>query len=48
MKKIAHLAFLLLNGLAIAQQIPTSINTTPFQIGVTETITSKELSETEF
>ncbi len=45
MKKIAQLILLLSAGLATAQNSPAPGITLPFQIGVIETIVSKELSE---
>jgi predicted alpha/beta superfamily hydrolase len=45
MKKIAHLFILLLSFSATAQNNLAPGTTIPFQIGVIETITSKELSE---
>jgi predicted alpha/beta superfamily hydrolase len=43
MKKIAQLIVLLLSGSLLAQNNPATV--TPFQIGVVETMVSKELSE---
>jgi predicted alpha/beta superfamily hydrolase len=45
MKKIASLFLLLVNGWITAQNNPAPGTTRPFQIGVIETIASKELSE---